>query len=229
MKTKKRLKKISLIVLLISIVLLAILIVYAQGLRLILIKSQTQKDYPTGCESVSTVMALNYANYDINIDTFIDKYLDIGEYYKSNGEYYGSNPNEYFIGNPRDDDGFGCYAPTIYKAVEKITGNNGVINLTGSTLEELCSQYIDHTIPVIVWATQDMQPSKEGKTWKIIGSNEQFTWKTPEHCLLLVGYDSTHYYFNDPQSSHIRAYNKQVVELRYQELGRQAIAILPKN
>ena len=51
MKTKKRLKKISLIVLLISIVLLAILIVYAQGLRLILIKPQTQKDYPTGCES----------------------------------------------------------------------------------------------------------------------------------------------------------------------------------
>ena len=29
-------------------------------------------DYPTGCESVSAVMALQYAGVDITVDTFID-------------------------------------------------------------------------------------------------------------------------------------------------------------
>ena len=36
-------------------------------------------DYPTGCESVSAVMALQYAGVDITVDTFIDDCLDTGE------------------------------------------------------------------------------------------------------------------------------------------------------
>ena len=33
------------------------------------------KRYPTGCESVSTVMALQYAGVNISVDKFIDNYL----------------------------------------------------------------------------------------------------------------------------------------------------------
>ena len=35
----------------------------------------SQKDIPTGCESVSTVMVLNYLGVEIEPETFIDNYL----------------------------------------------------------------------------------------------------------------------------------------------------------
>ena len=35
--------------------------------------------YPTGCESVSTVMLLQFLGYDISVDTFIENYLESGD------------------------------------------------------------------------------------------------------------------------------------------------------
>ena len=32
--------------------------------------------YPTGCESVSTVMLLQYLGYSLTVDEFIEKYLE---------------------------------------------------------------------------------------------------------------------------------------------------------
>ena len=32
--------------------------------------------YPTGCESVSAVMLLQYLGYEISVDEFISKYLE---------------------------------------------------------------------------------------------------------------------------------------------------------
>ncbi len=38
-----------------------------------------QRDkYPTGCESVTAVMALQYAGVDITVEEFIDNYLPQG-------------------------------------------------------------------------------------------------------------------------------------------------------
>lgn len=186
-----------------------------------------QDEYPTGCESVTTVMALNYMGYDITIDTFIDKYLDISPMVKLNNELYGNNPNEFFIGNPREKSGFGCYAPVIYNAINKITDGKNVKNLTGTSFKTLCKDYIDNDIPVIVWATLDMQPSCKGKTWKLLDTeNKTFTWISKEHCLLLVGYDNQCYYFNDPYNNNgLVSYDKTTVQLRYNELGSQAVAI----
>ena len=35
--------------------------------------------YPTGCESVSAVMLLQYLGYSITVDEFIEKYLELGK------------------------------------------------------------------------------------------------------------------------------------------------------
>ena len=56
-------------------------------------------DYPTGCESVSAVMALQYAGVDITVDTFIDDCLDTGERPAyEDGVRYGCDPWEAFQG-----------------------------------------------------------------------------------------------------------------------------------
>lgn len=195
--------------------------------RIITVPFKNQNDYPTGCESVTSVMALSYAGVDITVDEFIDQYLRIGKYYWKDGQYYGNSPYYYFIGDPRGD-GFGCFAPVIHDALVEAAGGERVKDLTGMTLQNICREYIGNGIPVILWATIGMQPSYEGRSWTILETGKEYIWPAEEHCLLLVGVDREYYYFNDPlEKSGGTRYEKALVEERYREMGSQALAVLP--
>lgn len=56
--------------------------------------------YPTGCESVSTVMLLQLLGYEISVDEFIENYLDCHGFEMRDGQLYGPDPNEHFCGSP---------------------------------------------------------------------------------------------------------------------------------
>lgn len=175
--------------------------------------------YPTGCESVTTVMALNYAGIDISVDKFIDTYLDMSG--------IPFDPNLTFGGNPRSVYSYGCYAPVIKKALDRaLSGKSYMANvLSNISLETLCSQYIDKDIPVIMWATMYMNPPYISSTWTF--NEETIQWVAPEHCLLLVGYDDNNYIFNDPlQTQALKFYSKSSVEAAYRGLFSQAIVIV---
>lgn len=175
--------------------------------------------YPTGCESVSSVMALNYAGYDISVDTFIDQYLD--------KRPWPFDPNETFGGNPRLTSGWGCYTPVIRKAMDKILEgkHHSAKVVNGMSIPDLCSTYIDKDIPVIFWGTIDMAPPHPGKTWTYNGKS--ITWIAPLHCLLLVGYDDNHYIFNDPLKTNAPTYySKEAVELAYNGISKQAMVLV---
>ena len=45
------------------------------------------KLYPTGCESVSTVMLLRFLGIDITVDEFIEKYLEKKSFEKETGRF----------------------------------------------------------------------------------------------------------------------------------------------
>ena len=178
--------------------------------------------YPTGCESVTTVMALNHIGIDISVDKFIDSYLT-----KTGVPF---DPNISFGGNPRYTSGYGCYAPVIKKALDKaLSGQKYTAKqLYGVSLKNLCSNYIDKGIPVILWATMYMNTPYISSTWTYNGKT--INWIAPEHCLLLVGYDSSHYIFNDPLTSHPQTYySKSSVEVAYKGLNYQAIVLEKKD
>ena len=175
--------------------------------------------YPTGCESVSSVMALNYAGYNISVDTFIDQYLD--------KRPWPFDPNVSFGGNPRLNSGWGCYTPVIKKAMDKILEgkHHSAKVVNGMSIPDLCSTYIDNDIPVIFWGTIDMAPPHPGKTWTYNGKS--ITWIAPLHCLLLVGYDDNHYIFNDPLKTNAPTYySKEAVELAYNGISKQAMVLV---
>lgn len=178
--------------------------------------------YPTGCESVTTVMALNHIGIDISVDKFIDSYLT-----KTGVPF---DPNISFGGNPRYTSGYGCYAPVIKKALDKaLSGQKYTAKqLYGVSLKNLCSNYIDKGIPVILWATMYMNTPYISSTWTYNGKT--INWIAPEHCLLLVGYDSSHYIFNDPLTYQPQTYySKSSVEVAYKGLNYQAIVLEKKD
>ena len=78
------------------------------------------KEWPTGCESVSAVMLLQYLGMDISVEQFVDFYLEKTPLFEKDGNLYGGDPRRVFVGNPADDQSMGCYAPVIKKALEKL-------------------------------------------------------------------------------------------------------------
>ena len=191
-------------------------------------------DYPTGCESISTVMCLKYHEIDITPEDFIDNYLEKGIFYYKNGQLFAPNPNDKFVGSPYDGNSYGCYEGVIEKALNKLVSEKNldfeVKNLTNVPMDELISNYIEKNIPVIFWATIDMKPFFNGSIWVVPETGEKFQWRAREHCLLLVGYDNDGYYFNDPWNNHgTILYDKKLVETRHKEQYSMAVALVKKT
>lgn len=194
--------------------------------------NQHTEGLPTGCETCSAIMVLNFYNYNINSTNFAKNYLITKNY--SNGR--GPDPNSAFVGSPfESSNSFGIYAPAMTKSINKYLSDKSkkAKNITGKPLSYITENYVSKGIPVMVWATIKMQTATNSASWIVnytdenasISKGDKFTWKSPEHCLVLVGYDDNYYYFNDPDTGKEEKYPKNDVENSYNALGKQAIII----
>lgn len=184
-------------------------------------------NYPTGCESVSAVIAMRYAGSDISIDDFIDKYLEKSNFYTKDGVTYGPDPRTHFVGSPRDANSFGCMAPVIENAMNAYyQGKKQVVNATGTEMDDLCRQYIAQGIPCLVWVSIGMAEPYYSRSWNLPDGGT-YRWLSNEHCMVLIGYDDTSYYFSDPYRGTTVKYARQLSSDRYAAYGKQALAILP--
>lgn len=189
------------------------------------------ENYPTGCESVTTVMLLHYLGYDISVDEFIQKYLVKRDFEIRDGVLYGANPWESFAGSPYDPESMGCYAPVICRALEQIVSDKyEVVNETGKGLDYLVETYLKKNMPVILWNSINLREPVIGPVWKLFDTEEDFTWISNEHCMLLVGETDESYIFNDPYENRgVIPCPKEIILDRYEVYHRQAIGIKPKK
>lgn len=185
------------------------------------------KEWPTGCESVSATMLLQYLGFDISVKQFVEQYLEREPLFEKNGKLYGPDPRKVFAGDPADESSMGCYAPVIKRALKKILpADREAVDLTGVSMEVLLQDYIDHDIPVIFWASIDLKETYAGPEWTLTDSGETFVWRSNEHCMLLVGYDEKNYYFNDPWHNHgTIGYERKLVQKRHGEQYEMAVSI----
>ncbi len=210
--------------------------------KLIAVPYMNQLDVVYGCEAVSASMILQFYGCDITWKEFTDDYL-IKKPWRvdASGKRFGPDPAAAYPGDPYKDSGpncgFGCYAPCLAKSMNKVLPQDKYVAVvtSGQNLIDLLANYIDRGEPVIIWATMDMVPSRlSSRSWEIdyIDENstlrlgDQFTWNGNEHCLVLVGYDSDRYFFNDPYKNHgLIGYNRAVVEERFREQGAQSVVV----
>lgn len=186
--------------------------------------------FPTGCESVSTVMLLHYLGCSMSVEEFIERYLEKVDFERRGNELWGANPWERFCGSPYKEDGFGCYAPVIRQILERIFMElqlpYKVYDETGSSMERLLTEYIDQGMPVIFWACINMREPVIGPVWRLFDSGEKFTWISNEHCMLLVGYDEEGYYFNDPYGNNgVVRYPRELTEERHAAQYSMAVGV----
>ena len=205
--------------------------------KLINVEYINQSDkYPTGCESISTIMCLHYWKINITPEEFIDKYLEKGDINKKDEQLFAPNPFDKFVGSPYLNFSFGCYEPVIEKALNKLISDNQlnfeIKNLNNVPINTILKEYIDKDIPVIFWATINLKESYYSRIWTVPETGEKYQWKAQEHCMLLVGYNNEKngLYFNDPFNNNgVILYDKALVEKRHEEQFSNAIAIIKRN
>lgn len=175
-------------------------------------------ELPIGCEITALTIVLNYLGYDVDKLTLADNFLDKGRV----GE---TSPYKAFVGNPRDEDACGAFAPVIVNSAKRYlyseNSDMNVYNVTGADYSELVD-YVDNGHPVLVWETMWMSKPHIAAEWNIDG--ETIVWKSHEHAMVLIGYTADTYIMADPLRG-IYEYDKEVVEERYKDMGRQAIVI----
>ena len=192
--------------------------------------------YPTGCECVSAAMLLQYLGVDISPEGFIERYIPAAAFERRGGELWGPDPREYFCGSPYAEDGMGCYAPVIRRALERALADAApalgrrfaAVDETGAPVCKLLERYVDRDMPVVFWACIDMRPPIVGPRWRLLGNGETFEWISNEHCMLLVGYDDVGYYFNDPHENRgLVRYPKELTERRHAAQRAMAVGVRP--
>ncbi len=176
-------------------------------------------ELPTGCEVTSLAMVLHYREINIDKCEIADKYLDKGE--AGAVSYFDA-----FEGDPRDDDSLGCYAPVIVKAANRILEEKDsslkAEDISGKKLDSLF-EYIDNDIPVIVWGTQNCRNGYISDRWEADG--QEYTWISPEHCMVLVGYSDSSVWVADPLHGDVREFEINIFEPCYNLLHKQAVII----
>lgn len=179
-------------------------------------------DFPAGCESTAAVIAMRYAGEsDLSVATFVDEYLEQGVV--ENGR--GVDPNEVFAGSPRSGSGYGCFRKPIKRAMERYyQGRRQIVDATGLSLDELCSTYIDNGIPCIVWVTIGMIDAYYSSSWTL-EDGSTYRWLANEHCMVLIGYDDTYFYFSDPYRGKQLKFQKWLCRNRHEIFGKQSLVI----
>ena len=187
-------------------------------------------DLPTGCESVSLTITLNYLGCHTDKYEIVRKYLPKQEFYYVGKELHGADFRTTFAGDPEDENSFGCYAPCIASTANTCLRDKGfhaeAHDLTGTDFETLLSDYIDKGIPLPVWITNyGLAESYLSDSWKT-PEGELLTWRSPEHCVVLTGYDRTEnlVYVSDPIYGNTE-YDLDLFVKRFNEMGKQAVYI----
>lgn len=183
---------------------------------------------PTGCEVVSATMVVQYWGSDVSATEMADA-LPCWDVEYRDDVLYGPDPNEYFVGTPYSEGSYGCFAPVIAGIIPEVCPELEAIALENISLDTLYSDYVAQGIPVLIWATINLLEVREGSGW-ILPDGSTFHWPGNEHCMVLIGREEDEYICLDPYES-----NGQVelpadaLTQRYQDLGSQAVVIVPSG
>lgn len=140
-------------------------------------------ELPTGCESVSLTMALQYEGFNIDKITLANDFLIYNR--ETDNMAIG------YVGDPFSEEGAGCFSPAIAATAmlffEDQELEYDVYDVSGSEIDELLA-YVAADTPVIVWGTMYMmEPEFTREDSEYDG--KIYSWYRQEHCMVLSGYD----------------------------------------
>lgn len=197
--------------------------------KLLRVAAQSQlPQLPNGCEVTSLSMLLNAVGHPVN------KMLLAQEepkdptkrvYGPHGSTVYWGNPNVGFVGSVYQyANGFGIYHGPIAKFINQLLPGRAE-DLTGRPFSDILS-VVAHGTPVMLWTTATFQPTNMWTSWNTPEGPIRVTLQ--EHVVLLVGYNQTQLFVNNPlNGEQAQAVNRQQFLQAWNQLGDQAVTIAP--
>lgn len=178
-------------------------------------------DYPTGCESVSLYMLLNYYGVDVKVDDIYDL-LPMGAqpYDDESGVRHGANPEREFVGDPRSEYSYGVFNEPIAQVAEQF--KPGVATKTGATIDEI-KAILDTGNPVLAWyVSAPMRDIMYRWCW-LDEKGEMVYWPGGEHAVVVCGYDDTSLTYRDPNAGTTVTIDYATFGKSFAELGGRIV------
>jgi uncharacterized protein YvpB len=187
-----------------------------------IIKQHPELKY--GCEVTSLAMLLRHAGYDADKLTLARQVKkDPEPLVQKNGDIREwGDPSKGFVGDMTGKrKGFAVYNKPLEQLMRRYMGDR-TVNLTGQPFESLIRSVAEGK-PVVVWATGDFTMPTEWESWRKDG--KKIVAPFDEHVVLLVGYDPTYAYVNDPLSGvKQQRVTRTALKKSWEALGKQALS-----
>lgn len=177
-----------------------------------------------GCEVTSLAMVLQYAGINVDKMTLAEQLKkDNDKLIKENGDIIKwGDPNKGFVGDITGSEaGYAVFDKPLEKLMQKYFGNK-TKNLTGKEFNQILKQ-IDNNKPVIVWTTGDHKLPNRWESW--LDGMKKIKTPLDLHVVVLVGYDESNVYINDPLSGDkTEKVDKQTFIGSWEALKRRALS-----
>lgn len=197
--------------------------------KLLSVAPQSQlPQLPNGCEVTSLSMLLSAVGHPTNKMTLAQEMPKdpTKRVYGPHGTtVFWGNPNVGFVGSVYQyANGFGIYHGPITKFINQLLPGRAE-DLTGKPFSDILSVVAQGT-PVLLWTTATFQPTNMWTSWNTPEGPIKVTLQ--EHAVLLVGYNQTQLFVNNPLNGEkAQAVNRQQFLEAWKQLGDQAVTILP--
>ena len=177
-------------------------------------------NYPNGCETIALYLMLKYYGINVSPETLVNN-LKKGEgVYWENGIRYGGNPEIEFVGDPRDEHGYGVYQKPIINLANKY--KSGMVDYTGHSLNQVLD-IVKGGKPVQVWVSINLKNTSICADWIYKESGEKINWICSLHSVVIIGFNDNYVYVSDPYTGEIEKYNKNQFQKMYNLFGKRAI------
>lgn len=182
-------------------------------------------ELPTGCEATSLSMLLNYFDEPFTKTQVADMIPKAPLPSYNDGILTGPSPSNAFIGTPYSSHSYGIYHEPLVTLLDQ-TLPGRALNLSGQTFDSIL-ETVAKDQPVMIWASINLVPLSYTVSWTLDDAST-FTWPSNEHAMVVTGYTPDSIIVNDPYSGTQRKYNKNLLKARWEEMGKQAITLIPE-
>lgn len=184
-------------------------------------------ELPRGCEVTSVSMLLEYyLNHQIdklNLAKQIE--YDQTPYEIKEGMINFGDMHVGFTGDMADVNkpGLGVYHEPIIKLIEEYMPGR-VINLSGTSFEDIL-YYVATGKPILVINPNIYRKIPESRTEHWVTPNGMMEVSYTEHSVVIVGYDESYVYYNDPSKNILDKKKIDNFKSGWESIGSQAIMI----
>ena len=177
-------------------------------------------NYPNGCETIALYLMLKYYGINVSPETLVNNLAKGDGVHWENGTRYGGDPEIEFVGDPRDQHGYGVYQKPIINLASKY--KSGMVDYTGHSLSQVL-EIVKSGKPVQVWVSINLKNTSVCADWTHKASGKKINWICSLHSVVVIGFNDNYIYVSDPYTGDIEKYRKSQFQKMYNLFGKRAI------